>query len=367
MSLNGLAAQCWYCSDETIKGHLDAEFDSVVAWDIPMLEGYQYRFFRNFSWKASIYNGFFGLINPGMALALFREPRSVVVVHGWAYLTNILVLLAAWLAGHRVCMRGESPLNQELLKSKLNFRVKKVVLQGFLFRFIHLFLYIGTQNKLFYQHFGVRDERLVFVPYAVDNARFQHSAALLLSDKPTLRKELNLPSDARIVLFTAKYIEKKRPLDLLSAYGKLPTANTCLVMVGEGKVRPQMEEFIKAHQIQSAILKGFVNQTDIVKYYATADVFVMCSGQGETWGLSVNEAMNFGLPVVVSDLIGCAFDLVEQGENGFVIRVGDVDGLSDAIEKALQMGRVNNEVIMGRYSFDMIIRAFREIICLQTV
>src|SRR5436190_20804728 len=79
---HNVLAECWYCSDENVKGHHDRQFGAEVAWDIPLLDGYPYRFFKNRSWKPSLYNGFFGLINPGVIGALYKEPSSVVVVHG---------------------------------------------------------------------------------------------------------------------------------------------------------------------------------------------------------------------------------------------------------------------------------------------
>ena len=79
----GLQVSCWYCSDENVHGHHDREFQSIVTWDIPILEGYPHRFFKNYSWKPSIYSGFLGLFNPGMIIALFKEPKSVIVVNGW--------------------------------------------------------------------------------------------------------------------------------------------------------------------------------------------------------------------------------------------------------------------------------------------
>ncbi len=63
---------------------------------------------------------------------------------------------------------------------------------------------------------------------------------------------------------------------------------------------------------------GFLNQSEVSRAYAAADIFALASGWDETWGLVVNEAMNFGLPVVVSDKVGCAADLVVHGENGYV-------------------------------------------------
>jgi len=108
-----------------------------------------------------------------------------------------------------------------------------------------------------------------------------------------------------------------------------------LVMVGEGELRTEIENFINDNKLANVHLPGFINQSEIVKYYAVADVFVLCSGEGETWGLSVNEAMNFNLPVVVSEMAGCAHDLVQFGVNGFVFKCGNVRVLANQINQAL--------------------------------
>jgi len=77
---------------------------------------------------------------------------------------------------------------------------------------------------------------------------------------------------------------------------------------------------------------GFQNQTQMPAYYAACDVYVLCS-QRETWGLAVNEAMNAGKPVIVTDQVGAAKDLVGDGDNGYVVPVGDVDVLSDRLRR----------------------------------
>ena len=79
-----------------------------------------------------------------------------------------------------------------------------------------------------------------------------------------------------------------------------------------------MRDFVSVQRIPDVIFAGFLNQSQISQAYAAADVFALASGWDETWGVVVNEAMNFGLPVVVSDKVGCAADLVAHGENGYV-------------------------------------------------
>jgi glycosyltransferase involved in cell wall biosynthesis len=232
--------------------------------------------------------------------------------------------------------------------------LKTILLQHFLFKFfVDKFLYIGTQNKAFYQYYGVSEEsRFIHTPYAVDNDFFKNQAKDLKPFKLNLLQELSIPMEKKIILFSGKYIAKKRPLDLLKAYSLLPQDLYVLVFVGEGNLRFEMEKYILNNKLKNVVLTGFINQSQIAKYYAVADVFVMCSGLGETWGLSVNEAMNFGLPVIVSETCGSAYDLVESGRNGYVFKEGNIQDLSSAIINILDSSFISAK--MGQISENLI-------------
>lgn len=365
MSEQGLDLEVWYCSEESIKGEKDQQFGIEVKWDIPLLEGYPYRFFANHAAKGSIYGGFFGLLNWGVLWHILRVPRSLAVVYGWGYLIQILFILCAKLRGHQVALRCESPLNQELLKSKRSLQLRKFFLKFFMFKLVDHFLYIGQQNKRFYQFYGVADKHLFFSPYSVDNERFQKAADELLPQKKALKKALGLPEEAKVILYSGKYIPKKRPLDLLAAYQKLSMANVALVMVGEGELRAEMEKFVREQHLPNVFLTGFVNQSAIVQYYAIADVLVMCSEEGETWGLSTNEAMNFGVPVILSDMVGCAPDLVPtELAASHIFALGDVGGLAERVAQCLaQTSKAEwPRQVVDNYSYSQIINSFKKIV-----
>jgi glycosyltransferase involved in cell wall biosynthesis len=359
MCREGIELEVWYGSDETLAGARDREFGVEIKWDIPLLEGYQYRFFRNHSPNPGIGRGFLGLLNLGIIAALWRAPRSLVWVHGWSYASCWLMVIFARLLGHQVALRGENPLNQELLKSPRNRFLKRLFYQHFLFRFVHHFLYIGEENKAFYRFFSVPERKLHFCPYAVDNARFQAVAQQYKGQKTELRRALGLPEGAWIILFSGKYIHKKRPLDLLRAYQQLSDPEMALVMVGEGELRGEMEAYIAEKQLKNVVLTGFVNQQEIPKYYAAADLFVLSSGEGETWGLVVNEAMNFDLPVIVSDLAGSGPDLAPAAR----FPLGDVNALAEKIQAMRQNpGPPHSRERIDRYSYQQIIEAVRSLI-----
>ncbi|MEP7165499.1 MAG: glycosyltransferase [Ferruginibacter sp.] len=366
MSLTGMALTVCYCSDESLAGKLDKGFGKKVKWDIPLLDGYQSVFLKNHSWKPSIHKGFFGLINPGIIKLLYNEPKSIVIVHGWAYSTNVLTIIFAKLFGHKVCLRSETPLNQEQKKNRPVTFIKHVYLR-FLFLFIDSFLYIGKQNKLFYEFLGVKKNQLFFTPYAVDNKRFRK--IYQTTSKEDAKKLLKLPADKKLILYSGKYISKKNPLDLLKAFHYTAIKDAILVMTGDGVLRQEMESYIKEHDLaMKVILTGFINQTEIPLYYRAADVFVMCSGMGETWGLSVNEAMNFGLPVLVSDTCGSAYDLVINDLNGAIFETGNISQLASLLREYLELSPVRKTSVencslskIDEYSYDQIITAIESL------
>lgn len=362
----GINTSCWYCTDETINGGHDKQFGVNVKWDIPLLKGYNYKFFKNFSWKPSHFNGFLGLINLGIIKELFKTPKSVIVVHGWHYFTLFSALVVGRLGGHTVCLRCELPLNQEGLKQGWLQKVKRFGLKHMLFPRVDFFLYIGKQNRLFYKSYEIADRRLLFCPYSVDNVRFQEERARLINQVSTIKAKAGIPDTAKVIVFSAKYIQKKRPLDLLQAFAKLNNENLWLIMVGEGEFRPAMEELIKEHDVKNVILTGFVNQSKISEYYSIADLFVMCSGLGETWGLSVNEAMNFDLPLVISDLSGCASDLVTEGVNGYTFQTANVDSLAARIKSVLLDNTLTKQPssieAVANYSYETVARSLSTLI-----
>ena len=100
-----------------------------------------------------------------------------------------------------------------------------------------------------------------------------------------------------------------------------------LLFVGDGELRSEMVEFITVNGLQHVTITGFKNQTELPECYVCGDIFVL-PARFETWGLVVNEAMVFGLPVIASDGVGAAADLVESNVTGLVYPVGDVKALT---------------------------------------
>ena len=96
---------------------------------------------------------------------------------------------------------------------------------------------------------------------------------------------------------------------------------------------------------------------DISKYAFVSDLAVTISDKDPS-PKSINEAMLFSLPIIVTDVVGTAYDLVEEGKNGYIIGVGDIESLADKIDhirnnpdKALAMGEHSRRIV-ETWNFD---------------
>ena len=109
---------------------------------------------------------------------------------------------------------------------------------------------------------------------------------------------------------------------------------------------------------RDVLFLGAKHGAELASLYAAADVFCLPSVLNETWGIVVNEALNFGLPVVVTDKVGCAPDLVHEGDNGFVVPAGLAGPLAAALERLVadaelraRFGRRSREIV-AQYSVE---------------
>jgi glycosyltransferase involved in cell wall biosynthesis len=299
-------------------------------------------------------------INPGIWKVLFTSNSNVVLVNSWTYCSDLFVIFTAWIFGKKVWLRAENPLNQELLKTGWKQKLKFIFLRYVVFKFfIDKFLFIGIENKRFFHFFGVEESDLIYTPYAVDNNNFKTEYKKFKNEKSNLKKKFGIPLNGKVILYSGKYIEKKRPFDLLKALNMLESDDSIVIFMGDGPLRIEMEQYVADYKLKNVFFTGFINQSNISMYYSIADVFVMCSGIGETWGLSINEAMNFELPIIVSSTTGCATDLVT--DNGFIFETGNVEQLANCLNKILENNELiqyyglNSSKLIDQYSIDKIV------------
>ncbi len=318
----------YYASSGGLRPY-DASFGTrKVVWDVDLLGGYRHEFLRRADTN-EVADGFLALRDTDIVPRILRGGHDVLWVHGFSYLTIWLAMLAARGRHMPVLLREEMTLlpKHRPLPKRL---VRWAILRG-LFSCVHG-LYIGSNNRGYFRRYGVPDRKLFFAPYCVDNEDLRQQAReLRATDDP--RGSFGIEAGCPVVLFVGKLIDRKRPLLVLDAFARVRSRHECaLLLVGEGPLESELRRRVKEARIPDVHFAGFLNRSEVPRAFAAADVFVLPSVE-ETWGIVVNEAMNFGLPLVVSDLVGCAPDLVREGENGLVVAHDDVAAVADALER----------------------------------
>lgn len=296
-------------------------FGEAFEWDVPLLEGYHWEVLPSVVKKPSL-KGFFGNSAPAIFSRLKRHRPDMVILTGWNAWPLLQAYMACWVLRIPMVVRGES---NALRKRK--WWIKR--LHKFYLKRFSAFLCIGRSNRQFYLDYGISGSKLFHCPYFVDNRHFSHRFSECSNQREFLRQQWGIPSDACCFVYVGKLIPKKRVMDLLFALKAAlkSAANIQVLIVGSGELLNEANNFVNIHELP-VTFTGFLNQTELPKAYAVSDCLVLPSDYGETWGLVVNEAMVCGLPVIVSDRVGCGPDLVQNNTTGFVFPFGDVQALA---------------------------------------
>ncbi len=320
----------FYLSDAGLRQYQDQGFGIPVCWDIPLLNGYDYKFVHNASPDPGT-SHFIGLWNPGLTSKIMDFNPDAVLLTSYNYAT-LLYFLWRWSSEKiPLIFRGDShrivpetgPLN--LLKRQILIR---------LFRRFSAALFVGAANREYFKYHLIPDERLFFSPHAVDSGRFNTGRDSVKTDARLWKQSLAIPDDHRVILFAGKFEDKKRPVDLLKAFILADLKQVSLLYVGAGKLERQLRQLAQGNPY--VYFAPFQNQSLMPRTYAACDVFVLPSmGRSETWGMAVNEAMSMGRPAIVSNHVGCAQDLVIDGETGMTFPAGDVEALGKCLQEAL--------------------------------
>lgn len=177
-------------------------------------------------------------------------------------------------------------------------------------------------------------------------------------ESTTVKKVHTEYKNSRVIL-SVSYLRPEKGLRyLIKAFKKLNFRDTVLIIIGTGKEEKNLK--LLAKDDKNIQFLGYKQGKEKAKYYSLADIFVLPSLH-DPWGLVVNEAMYYGLPIVVTNTSGSS-ELVT--DNGFVVEPGNSEALAIAIQKLMnneelrkQMGKRSKEHIK-KYNLEYAVNSF---------
>lgn len=186
----------------------------------------------------------------------------------------------------------------------------------------------GSHKELF-RHYGMAEERICLMPMIINNN--------------TYASEPKSSNGCRFIfLFVGRIIGLKNIPTMINAFTKAfkNREDVELRLIGDGELLESYKQEYKS--FKNIFFAGSKFGSDLKSEYRNASAFILPSSS-EQWGLVVNEALAAGLPVIVSDQVGAAHDLVEGKDTGFIFPYQDVDTLANQMRIMVEDKQLYNK------------------------
>lgn len=283
--------------------------------------------------------------NPAIRNRLARQRPDAVIVGGYNHPTMLWSMRYADRNGVPYYLMSESHLEKRrgrmrrALKAPLVRRVVSRAAGGFP---------TGQLASQYLMRYGARRSDLCAIPNVPDVEWFAERARELRPARAQFRREHDL-SDAPLALFAGRLLPFKGADTLLTAFAAATARCAAqLVIIGDG---PQMADLRRASETLGIADRvrfiGFVQPTEMPQWYAAADLFALPSS--ETWGVVVLEALASGLPVVITDEVGCHADVLNDERVGEAVPARSAERLADALVRRLSR-RIGPEAVAEAWS-----------------
>ena len=298
---------------------------------------------------------------PGIFTKILFGDYDVVVASDTTTVESILAFFAAKLSGKKFILWNELWDYPHLFRFKLIKPFMKYMTAK-----ADALIAAGSKARELYIEFGGEPENIFIAP----NCAVDYRKA-----KPKdLRAELGL-NGKKVVLYLGRIVKYKGLGILLQAFKKLEEeiGDVYLIIGGTGPLEDEFKCLAEELGIRNIRWVGYVE--DVASYYALCDVFVLParfmhdSVPSEAWGLVLNEVMSVGKPVVATNAVAAAHDLIQDGVNGFMVEEKSTGALKEALNKILsddklreQMSASSRRILDEQYSFDKMFAGFEKAI-----
>ncbi|RLA07953.1 MAG: hypothetical protein DRQ51_04250 [Gammaproteobacteria bacterium] len=337
-----------YEDDIGLKPTYVEEFKKEIKWDIDLLDGYPYEFMKNYSSKP--HGGFFARVNFGIFKKILIEKPDVILFKTYTNITDFFIMFLAKLTRTKIIFRGEATLRGTENNPTFKQKLKYIFLKNWL-KMCDVVMYSCSGNKDYWKFYGVEESKMLPIPCAVDNIFFRNKRKQYISKEDNIKKELGIDKDDFVIIYVSRMNSNKNLETLVESINNIEHKNINLLFVGDGPEKEKIESLCEEYSIKSTFV-GFKNISEISKFYSISDLFLLLSKDFENSPKVLNEAMNFELPVIITNLAGTVKDLVEEDKNGYSVNPLDINEISKKIDYLNKNRNIAKQ--MGQKSLDIV-------------
>lgn len=212
-------------------------------------------------------------------------------------------------------------------------------IKSFIVSKAHGFFCYGSKSAEYIYKLGMKPKHILVANNSVDNEKVQTVYDEALTKRDTSKKNYNLRKYNFI--YVGRLIAFKNLYNMLVAYKPLNNTDWGLIILGDGSEDEKLKQYAEENDLNGVRFVEGQQWFDVPKILALADVFILPS-YSEPWGLVVNEAMAAGLPVIVSNKCGSAYDLVLENKNGYTFNPYNVEELTGIFKKFVENPSIIN-------------------------
>ena len=291
---------------------------------------------RNNQWVAEKVNKYKSIflrgINTGVDNALcfevikyLNKNYDAIIICGNASPTEILAIEWCKLRKIKYFLEADGAFINP--KKGVKEKLKKHLIRGG-----ELFFSTCIEHDKYYEYYGANQSKIVRYHFSSLFKKDILNQVVSKKEKNILRNKLKM-KEKKIVLAVGQFIYRKGFDLLLKSATQLPD-DVGIYIIGDAATEEYIS-FIHENGLKNIHFEGFKTKLELEKYYKAADVFVLPTRE-DIWGLVINEAMAYGLPVITTERCNAGLELIKNGENGYVIPVDNYTELTDKIIKTLE-------------------------------
>lgn len=249
---------------------------------------------------------------------------DIVMMNGYSSLTSMIAITYMKIHSihYGIICDGILPGKDLMLKEK----IKKFLISSATF-----YMSSGKTTRDMLLKYGAKKEKIYWYPFS----SIEKKEILNIDyDKHVYKRKIGC-HEKRMILYVGQLIHRKGVDILISAFEKLGS-DTRLYIVGGNT--EQCKEYQETMNDQTSFIE-FKTKEELSNYYKAADVFVLPTRE-DIWGLVVNEAFSYGLPVITTQRCGAGLEMIENGYNGYVVPINNSEELRT---KTLQILNLKSE------------------------
>lgn len=191
-----------------------------------------------------------------------------------------------------------------------------------------------NQKKYWMDRYRIKPGKARVILNGIDIVHFE--SYFTANSRASCRNELGIPPDKIVIAMNASLWAHKSHDHMLEALHRLKNEGLelYLIIIGDGPMRKKLEELVIAKDLTENVrFTGFVS--DVRPYLMSADISALTSTGTETLSLAAIESMALGKALILSNTGGSS-EIVDNGENGYLYKPGDIDELVGSIKRILK-------------------------------